>query len=179
MPQRGVIEKGVCDLRGGPALPAAAPGRLAAQLWITCCWSPRRRRRRRAVGIDIPVQWYADDSGQMTLDRFAALPADQLATTRQIPPLVIREKHGGCAAAAGHVVAGEPRWLQLGPTFVDHLTIYYRPLGSDGPWTQRIFGDRDGARGSDLHYRERVLILPLRQPTPAMSWSFACRAPAP
>lgn len=43
------------------------------------------------MGIDIPVQWYADDSGQMTLDRFAALPTDQLATTRQIPPLVIRE----------------------------------------------------------------------------------------
>lgn len=36
------------------------------------------------MGIDIPVQWYADDSGQMTLDRFAALPTDQLATTRQI-----------------------------------------------------------------------------------------------
>ena len=43
--------------------------------------------------------------------------------------------------------------------FVDHLTIYYRPLGSDAP-AQRTFGDRDGARESDLHYRESVLILP-------------------
>lgn len=47
-----------------------------------------------------------------------------------------------------------------GPLFVDHLTIYYRPLGSDAPWAQRTFGDRDGARESDLHYRESVLILP-------------------
>ena len=37
------------------------------------------------MGIDIPVQWYADASSQMTIDRFAALPIDQLATTRQIP----------------------------------------------------------------------------------------------
>lgn len=28
------------------------------------------------------------------------------------------------------------------------------------PWAQRTFGDRDGARESDLHYRESVLILP-------------------
>lgn len=131
------------------------------------------------MGIDIPVQWYADDSGQMTLDRFAALPTDQLATTRQILLWLFAKNRWLRSELPGTWFAGEPRWLQLGPTFVDHLTIYYRPLGSDGPWTQRIFGDRDGARGSDLHYRERVLILPLRQPPPAMSWSFACRAPAP
>ncbi len=29
---RGVIEKGVCDLRGGPALPAAAPAG-----WLLSC----------------------------------------------------------------------------------------------------------------------------------------------
>lgn len=113
------------------------------------------------MGIDIPVQWYADASGQMTVDRFAALPTDQLATTRQIPSFGYSRKTWWLRSELpGTWFAGEPRWLQLGPTFVDHLTIYYRPLGSDGPWTQRIFGDRDGARGSDLHYRERVLILP-------------------
>ncbi|MEW5026620.1 hypothetical protein AB1Y56_08450, partial [Klebsiella pneumoniae] len=49
--------------------------------------APQAQAATRQVGIDIPVQWYADDSGQMTLDRFAALPTDQLATTRQIPSL--------------------------------------------------------------------------------------------
>ncbi|MFB4109881.1 7TM-DISM domain-containing protein, partial [Klebsiella pneumoniae] len=123
--------------------------------------APQAQAATRQVGIDIPVQWYADDSGQMTLDRFAALPADQLATTRQIPSFGYSRKTWWLRSELpGTWFAGEPRWLQLGPTFVDHLTIYYRPLGSDGPWTQRIFGDRDGARGSDLHYRERVLILP-------------------
>ncbi len=49
LPQGGVIEKGVCDLRGGPALPAAVPGRLAAQLWIIlAAGRPTGARRRRA-----------------------------------------------------------------------------------------------------------------------------------
>lgn len=86
------------------------------------------------MGIDIPVQWYADASGQMTIDRFAALPTDQLATTRQIPSFGYSRKTWWLRSELpGTWFAGEPRWLQLGPSFVDHLTIYYRPLGSDAP----------------------------------------------
>ncbi|HBR1646879.1 sensor histidine kinase [Klebsiella pneumoniae] len=123
--------------------------------------APQAQAATRQVGIDIPVQWYADASGQMTIDRFAALPADQLATTRQIPSFGYSRKTWWLRSELpGTWFAGEPRWLQLGPSFVDHLTIYYRPLGSDAPWAQRTFGDRDGARESDLHCRESVLILP-------------------
>ena len=122
--------------------------------------APQAQAATRQVGIDIPVQWYADASGQMTIDRFAALPTDQLATTRQIPSFGYSRKTWWLRSELpGTWFAGEPRWLQLGPSFVDHLTIYYRPLGSDAPWAQRTFGDRDGARESDLHYRESVLIL--------------------
>ncbi len=72
--------------------------------------------------------------------------------------MVIREKLRWLRSELpGTWFAGEPRWLQLGPLL---STIYYRPLGSDAPWAQRTFGDRDGARESDLHYRESVLILP-------------------
>lgn len=141
--------------------------------------APQAQAATRQVGIDIPVQWYADASGQMTIDRFAALPTDQLATTRQIPSFGYSRKTWWLRSELpGTWFAGEPRWLQLGPSFVDHLTIYYRPLGSNAPWEQRTFGDRDVARESDLHYRESVLIIPRRQPPPAMRWSFACRAPA-
>jgi len=135
--------------------------------WLLSCGlllllvAPQAQAATRQVGIDIPVQWYADASGQMTIDRFAALPADQLATTRQIPSFGYSRKTWWLRSELpGTWFAGEPRWLQLGPSFVDHLTIYYRPLGSDAPWAQRTFGDRDGARESDLHCRESVLILP-------------------
>lgn len=123
--------------------------------------APQAQAATRQVGIDIPVQWYADASGQMTVDRFAALPTDQLATTRQIPSFGYSRKTCWLRSELpGTWFAGEPRWLQLGPSFVDHLTIYYRPLGSDAPWEQRTFGDRDVARESDQHYRESVLIIP-------------------
>ncbi len=85
------------------------------------------------MGIDIPVQWYADDSGQMTLDRFAALPADQLATTRQILLWLFAKNTVAAQRAAGHVVCRGAALDAAGPLFVDHLTIYYRPLGSDAP----------------------------------------------
>ncbi len=135
--------------------------------WLLSCGlflllvAPQAQAATRQVGIDIPVQWYADASGQMTIDRFAALPIYQLATTRQIPSFGYSRKTWWLRSELpGTWFAGEPRWLQLGPSFVDHLTIYYRPLGSDAPWAQRTFGDRDGARESDLHCRESVLILP-------------------
>ncbi len=68
------------------------------------------------MGIDIPVQWYADASGQMTIDRFAALPTDQLATTRQIPPLVIREKPVAAQRTAGNVVCRGAALAAAGPS---------------------------------------------------------------
>ncbi len=112
------------------------------------------------MGIDIPVQWYADASGQMTIDRFAALPTDQLATTRQIPPLVIREKPGGCAAnCRERGLPGSRAGCSWAP--LCRPSDYLLPAsGQRCPRAQRTFGDRDGARESDLHYRESVLILP-------------------
>lgn len=47
--------------------------------WLASCGLlfllaiPQAQATTRQVGIDIPVQWYTDDSGQMTLDRFSAL----------------------------------------------------------------------------------------------------------
>ena len=49
--------------------------------WLLSCGlllllvAPQAQAATRQVGIDIPVQWYADASGQMTIDRFAALAA--------------------------------------------------------------------------------------------------------
>ncbi|WP_447354973.1 7TMR-DISMED2 domain-containing protein, partial [Klebsiella quasipneumoniae] len=100
--------------------------------------APQAQAAPRQLGTDIPVEWYADDSGQMTIDRFAALPVDRLATTRQIPSFGYSRKTLWLRSELpGDWFAGESRWLQIGPSFVDHLTLYYRPLGSDAPWTAR------------------------------------------
>ncbi len=78
--------------------------------------APQAQAATRQVGIDIPVQWYADASGQMTIDRFAALPTDQLATTRQILLWLFAKTWWLRSELPGTWFAGEPRWLQLGPS---------------------------------------------------------------
>ncbi len=86
--------------------------------------APQAQAATRQVGIDIPVQWYADDSGQMTLDRFAALPTDQLATTRQILLWLFAKNLVAAQRAAGHVVCRGAALAAAGPHFrrpSDHL----------------------------------------------------------
>ena len=118
------------------------------------------RAEVRQLGIDIPVDWYADASGQMSLDAFLALPQEALKTASLIPSFGYSKKTFWLRTSLpAAYFSGEQRWLQLGPPFIDRLTVYYRPYGSDSPWKQKEFGDRAPARDSDLDYRESVLIL--------------------
>lgn len=118
------------------------------------------RAEVRQLGIDIPVDWYADASGQMSLDAFLALPQEALKTASLIPSFGYSKKTFWLRTSLpAAYFSGEQRWLQLGPPFIDRLTVYYRPYGSDRPWKQKEFGDHAPARDSDLDYRESVLIL--------------------
>ncbi|HHT3373123.1 TPA: sensor histidine kinase [Klebsiella oxytoca] len=118
------------------------------------------RAEVRQLGIDIPVDWYADASGQMSLDAFHALPQEALKTASLIPSFGYSKKTFWLRTSLpAAYFSGEQRWLQLGPPFIDRLTVYYRPYGNDSPWKQKEFGDHAPARDSDLDYRESVLIL--------------------
>ncbi|MET5366828.1 sensor histidine kinase [Klebsiella oxytoca] len=118
------------------------------------------RAEVRQLGIDIPVDWYADASGQMSLDAFLALPQEALKTASLIPSFGYSKKTFWLRTSLpAAYFSGEQRWLQLGPPFIDRLTVYYRLYGSDSPWKQKEFGDHAPARDSDLDYRESVLIL--------------------
>ena len=123
-------------------------------------FSPPATAQSRQVGIDIPVQWVADIDGSMTLETFLALPESALTTGQRIPSFGYSAKTYWFKS---HLPAadfdGEPRWLQLGPSFIDHLSVFYRPAGSNLPWTHKEFGDHASTRDSDLDYRESVLIL--------------------
>ena len=90
--------------------------------WLVSCGllllliAPQAQSAPRQLGTDIPVEWYADDSGQMTIDRFAGLPVDQLATTRQIPSFGYSRKTLWLRSELpGSWFADESRWLQIGP----------------------------------------------------------------
>lgn len=138
-----------------------------AHFWTWCCViislqiSVPARADVRQLGIDIPVHWYADASDMMTLETFLSLPGTALKTVPLIPSFGYSLKTYWLRASLPAAwFAGEQRWLQIGPSFIDRLTVFYRPYGSDSPWIQKEFGDHASARDSDLNYRESVLILP-------------------
>ncbi|WP_142502220.1 sensor histidine kinase [Klebsiella sp. 2680] len=115
----------------------------------------------RQLGIDIPVYWYTDASNTMTLDAFLALPKGALKPVAQIPSFGYSSKTLWLRTLLpADYFSGEQRWLQLGPSYVDHMTVFYRPYGSDGPWIQKEYGDRSATRDNDIDYRKSVLILP-------------------
>lgn len=119
------------------------------------------RAEVRQLGIDIPVYWYADASDTLTLNAFLSLPEEALKTAPLIPSFGYSTKaYWLRTSLPAALFAGEQRWLQLGPSFVDRLTVFYRPYCSDSPWRQKEFGDHASARDNDLDYRESVLILP-------------------
>jgi hypothetical protein len=136
-------------------------------------WTPARAEVRQ-LGIDIPVYWYADASDKMTLVEFLSLPKDTLKTAPLIPSFGYSPKTFWLRASLpANYFSGEQRWLQLGPSFVDHLTVFYRPYASHSPWIQKEFGDHAPARDNDLDYRESVLILP--PPPTAAGYEIAFR----
>ena len=114
-------------------------GVIISLLW----WAPERAEVRQ-LGIDIPGYWYADASDTMSLDAFLSLPQEALKTAPLIPSFGYSSKTYWLRTSLPAAwFAGEQRWLQLGPSFVDRLSVFYRPYGSDSPWRQKEFGDND------------------------------------
>lgn len=137
-------------------------------LFLVCCgvfsylqtMAPAHAESRQ-LGIDIPLYWFVDAGGQMTVDTFASLPESDLQPLRKIPSFGYSRKAWWLKATLpASYFAGQPRWLQVGPSFVDNLTVFYRPAGSATPWIRKTFGDHAPARESDIDYRESVLIFP-------------------
>jgi hypothetical protein len=138
----------------------AVPGFAASFAWgqsallgrlciaASLCFLPVAAQSRQ-IGIDIPVQWVTDIDGSMTLEAFS--PCRRVSSIRRSASrhLLLIESTGLRALPAADF-DGEARWLQLGPSFIDHFSVFYRPAGSDLPWTHKEFGDHASTRDSDL-----------------------------
>lgn len=113
------------------------------------------------LGPDISIQWYADKSGGITLGSFLMLPQQELKTYHQIPSFGFSSNtYWMKVYLPASSFSGDELWLKLGPSFIDYLTIYYRPVSDDTHWISKEFGDRSTEKNSDINYRESVLILP-------------------
>lgn len=111
------------------------------------------------LGKDIPYSAISDPQGQLSREQ----------ATKKLQQRSLQER---AIFSRGYVsdafwlrfkletkaFAGQARWLEVGPNFVDDIRLFARPIGSDGPWLQKKTGDLLLGK-SDLDYRNPVFIL--------------------
>ena len=97
---------------------------LAVYLLLFLCVSPMAAAQSQ-IGKDIPLRWYEDTSAGLDIHDFMALPVDVLTEQRHVlsrgytqSPVWLR------FTLPADLFDGQDRWLQLGPNFLDHITLY-------------------------------------------------------
>lgn len=65
------------------------------------------------------------------------------------------------------------QWLQVAPSYLDHVRLYYREVGSNKAWQRGEFGDLSPMPRGDLDYRFGVLRL--KQPEAGKGYEFIVR----
>lgn len=136
---------------------------LAMVVLLMWLWS-QPVAAQQFLGNDFSFAWHEDRSGQLDLDAFLSLPKDALTESDRIVSLGYSKSTLWYRLfLPADDFEGQERWLQVGPGFVDQLTVFYRRVDADGfaePWQQRELGDLNSRRDSDLDYRFPVLRLP-------------------
>lgn len=113
------------------------------------------------MGADVPYLYAEDPTARMTLEQFLKIPDSELSVATSA-------RSWGYTRSAywlkwhfpAALFKSEERWLQLGPNFLDHVTLYYRLSGDEGPWMRREAGDNAPYENRDLDYRYTVFKFP-------------------
>jgi len=118
-------------------------------------------RAQQHLGHDLPFQWYEDLSAAADLDAFLGLPPDSLTyAERPVSLGYTRSALWLRTFIPSNTLGPQDNWLSVGPAFIDDITLYIRPHGSDGPWIRKDSGDLwPGSRG-ELDYRVPTFALP-------------------
>jgi len=112
------------------------------------------------LGNDIPFRWHEDASTKINIEQFMALPPDALTERRKVLSLGYTRSHVWLKFfLPADLFDGQNRWLQLGPNFLDNITLYYRPSASSGEWSIHRAGDMWSRAPGDVDYRFPVFIL--------------------
>lgn len=112
------------------------------------------------LGRAIPLSWHEDTTASMGILDFQRMPAAALHHQNHLVSLgYTRSALWVRFVVPASLFATGNLWLQVGPNFLDHITLYYRPQGT-GPWTLREAGDLAERPSGDLDYRFPVFVLP-------------------
>lgn len=153
---------GVSAERGITVLLRTAGRRLALAVWLLffLCVSTAATAQSQ-LGKDIPFRWYEDTSASLDIEQFVNLPADALSEHSNVLSLgYTRSSMWVRFFLPADLFEGQNRWLQLGPNFLDDITLYYRPFASSQDWSIHRAGDTWPRAPSDIDYRFPVFVLP-------------------
>lgn len=138
--------------------------------------APSLQSPTHAIGRDQSFVYHHDSSG-LSLEQFLALPPEATVVgTRPFTQGYSSKPYWLRFEAPRHWFQEGPLWLQLTPGYLDHITLYWRPIGGEGAWQERRAGDRDdpAVRLGDLDYRFPVFKLP-PPPDEAAGYEFVAR----
>ncbi|WP_158238499.1 sensor histidine kinase [Pollutimonas subterranea] len=139
---------------------------LAVHLLLFLCVGPAAIAQSQ-LGKDIPFRWYEDTSAGLDIHDFMALPADALTEQRNVLSIGYTQSPVWLRfSLPADLFNGQDRWLQLGPNFLDHITLYYRPSASSGDWSIHRAGDMWPRAPGDMDYRFPVFALAAPLGTP-------------
>lgn len=134
--------------------------RLICVVFLTFMYSSTASSEPSMLGIDIPYAFIKDTPGQLTLNQAAGMLEDMPATETAIfSQGYVSDTYWLKFELPTKLFAGQTRWLELGPNFVDDIRLFYRPTASDLPWQLKQTGDVLLGR-SDIDYRNPVFIIP-------------------
>lgn len=113
----------------------------------------------KVLGPDIPYSVLTDPSGQLSPEE-AAQALDDLVATEQhtFSRGYVRDTFWLKFQLPSGAFNQQERWLELGPSFVDDIRLYYRPTATNEPWQRRQTGDLFFGK-ADLDYRKPVFML--------------------
>ncbi|WP_146872495.1 sensor histidine kinase [Halovibrio variabilis] len=132
---------------------------LAFFLLLGCLWTTAAISDPLRLGEDIPYSVLTDPQGQLSLEQASEQLQQQAPTERStFSRGYVDDTFWLRFELSETIFAGQPRWLELGPNFVDDIRLYYRPRKSDQPWDLKQTGDLLLGR-SDIDYRNPVFVL--------------------
>ncbi|MDR0226685.1 MAG: histidine kinase [Burkholderiaceae bacterium] len=149
----------------------ALPAWLVFSLGLVVCFilSPALLHlpaKRLQLGTDLPMQVLVDPQGQWSIDQVASMPMSAFMQldvplnkgyTRDVYWLKVQAP---TIAADRTPPRHDPLWLEILPSYLDHVTLY-QP--QDGAWRARDSGDAARA-GPRVHIRQLVFALTDDQP---------------
>lgn len=133
-------------------------------LLLTCLPATEALSDPLSLGKDIPYSVITDPHGQLSLEQAVEQLQEQVLKERStFSRGYVRDAFWLRFELPEEAFAGQERWLELGPNFVDDIRLFVRPIDSRESWLKKRTGDVSYGQ-SDLDYRNPVFIL--RPPPP-------------